>query len=250
VDVAEHIAVVRREGLLLAQAAGQVALETAIPTCPGWTMRDLVRHIGGIHRWAAMHVREGRTQPVNGFAQAVDAWPSDEALIDWFRTGHARLIDALAEAPPDLQCWSFLPAPSPLAFWARRQAHETAIHRADAQSPTQHITPYPTEVAKDGLDELLLAFVARSDGRLTSDPPRSLHVHATDTDGEWLVRIEPTTAHVSAEHSDADCTLSGAVSDLYLLVWNRGATDSITVAGDASLVDLWRSSVQIRWRGD
>ena len=33
-----------------------------------------------------------------------------------------------------MRCFAFLPAPSPLAFWARRQAHETGIHRADVES--------------------------------------------------------------------------------------------------------------------
>src|SRR5262249_53658636 len=53
-------------------------------------------------------------------------------LPGWFREGHAALVQALSVAGPDLNCWAFLAAPSPLAFWARRQAHETAIHRVDA----------------------------------------------------------------------------------------------------------------------
>ncbi len=247
VDVSEHLAALRREGVLLAEAAGRLRLETSVPTCPGWTVRDLLRHVGGIHRWAAMHVREARMRPVDGFREAVDAWPMDADLLDWFRDGHARLLEALERAPQDLRCWYFLEAPSPLAFWARRQAHETAIHRADAESPTGCITAYDTAFAKDGLDELLLAFMARSDGRLTADPPRSLHAHTTDTAGEWMVRIGPQTAEITAEHAPADCTVSGAASDLYLLLWNRASTEHIHVQGDSKVLDLWRQSANIRW---
>jgi uncharacterized protein (TIGR03083 family) len=247
VEVSEHLAAIRREGVLLASAAERGELDAQIPTCPEWRMRDLVRHIGGIHRWAAMHVREARMRPVNGFAEAVDAWPADGELIEWFRHGHARLVETLEQAPSDVQCWSFLPAPSPLAFWARRQAHETAIHRADADSASGTRTSYPTLDAVDGLDELLMSFVARSDGRLTADPPRSLHVHTTDSDGEWLVNIGPTDVRVTVEHAPADCTLSGPASELFLLLWNRASTAGIAVDGDASLLEIWRGAVQIRW---
>src|SRR5260370_27003394 len=59
--------------------------------------------------------------------------PADDVLLDWFRDGHASLVRALAAADPDLKCWTFMAAPSPLVFWARRQSHETAIHRVDTQ---------------------------------------------------------------------------------------------------------------------
>ncbi len=103
----------------------------------------------------------------------MEAWPAgDESLLDWFREGHAALVDALSRAPDDLSCWTFLAAPSPRAFWARRQAHETAIHRADAQSPTASMTPSDTDLAADGVDELLFRFMARP-RRLALDRDRS-----------------------------------------------------------------------------
>jgi uncharacterized protein (TIGR03083 family) len=88
--------------------------------------------------------------------RGIMAPPADDgALVDWFREGHAGLVRRLEAAPPDLACWSFLPAPTPLAFWARRQAHETAIHRADAQGSGGAVTPFQPAFAADGLDELL-----------------------------------------------------------------------------------------------
>ncbi|MGC0381054.1 uncharacterized protein (TIGR03083 family) [Streptomyces sp. SAI-129] len=83
-------------------------------------------------------------------------------LLTWFREGHGRLVDTLAGAAPDVRCWHFLPAPSPLAFWARRQAHETAVHRIDAESARGgEPTGVGVDFAVDGVDELLCAFHAR-----------------------------------------------------------------------------------------
>jgi hypothetical protein len=39
----------------------------------------------------------------------------------------------------------------------------------------------------------------------------------------------------------------GHASDLYLLLWNRRDRGGLDVQGDASLLDLWRESVRIRW---
>ena len=98
-------------------------------------MRDLVRHMGGVHRWATGYVAGRRTEPrgvgleeVGGhLAGRRRSWPpgsSTGAPTSW-RAGRAH--------PTTCECWTFLPAPSPLAMWARRQAHETAIHRVDAE---------------------------------------------------------------------------------------------------------------------
>ncbi len=248
-EVVEHVAALGREGRLLAEVAARTDLGAPIPTCPAWRMRDLVRHIGGVHRWAATYVAGSRTQPMSEEEEAkVMAPPDDDhALVDWFRAGHARLLHELETAAPDLACWTFLAAPSPLAFWTRRQAHETAIHRADAESPGATITPFPPAFAADGIDELLTCFITRPGGRLRADPPRSLHVGATDARADWLVWVGPDQRVVSREAGDADCSVRGPASELYLMLWNRQAPDGLEVRGDPALLDLWRHSVRVRW---
>ncbi len=141
-QIAEHLAALEGEGELLAVAAERSAPDTPIPTCPDWRMRDLVHHIGMVHRWATTHVAERRTEDFDA-DEVVGPYPDDAHLVSWFREGHQRLLRALRSAPDDLACWTFLPAPSPRAFWARRQAHETAIHRVDAESPGGTITAFP-----------------------------------------------------------------------------------------------------------
>jgi uncharacterized protein (TIGR03083 family) len=247
VEIAEHITAIQQQGDLLAAAAAQQDWNTPLPTCPDWQLRDLVQHLGGVHRWATRHVAEHLTKPIRDYDPLAGPFADDSDLIDWFRQGHAKLVQTLTDAAPDLECWSFLPAPSPLAFWARRQAHETGIHRADSESARGVITPYPPNLAADGIDELLYCFVSRPGGRLRADPARSVHVHATDQPGEWTIEIGAEGLTVSGTHAQADCSVSGSASDLYLFLWNRRGRDSLSIDGDAQLLDAWRRDVRIRW---
>ena len=87
-----------------------------------------------MHRWATGIVAGPRTQPWDvDLDDVVGTWPADADLIGWFGDGVGRLVATLSRAEPDLACWTFLDAPSPLAMWARRQAHETSVHRVDAE---------------------------------------------------------------------------------------------------------------------
>jgi uncharacterized protein (TIGR03083 family) len=247
-QISELITGLQREGDLLSAAAARTDLDTPIPTCPAWTMRDLVRHIGGVHRWATPHVAERLLEPVDGIEAVVPVPPEDDVLIDWFVEGHAALVHALAAADPELTCWTFLPAPSPLAFWARRQAHETGMHRVDAESPGGSVTPFPPAFAEDGINELLYCFASRPGGKLRSDVERTLHFHATDVDRDWLVRIGPESVRVTNESAEGGCGVRGSASDLHLLLWNRRGTEGLEVRGNSTLLHLWRDSVHIRWK--
>ena len=132
-DIPGYIGALRREGQLLAGEAQRAGLAARVPSCPGWAVRDLLKHTGYVHRWATGFVAQGLIRPVGDSEEEIlSQGPGDAELPGWFREGHAALVQALSVAGPDLNCWAFLAAPSPLAFWARRQAHETAIHRVDA----------------------------------------------------------------------------------------------------------------------
>ncbi|CAL9361537.1 maleylpyruvate isomerase family mycothiol-dependent enzyme [Streptomyces sp. enrichment culture] len=239
---AAYVGTLDREGALLAAAAEAAGCDAEVPTCPGWRVRDLLRHTGTVHRWATAFVAEGHTGPRPGVRPpGLDGAP----LVAWFREGHGRLVDTLAGAAPDVRCWHFLPAPSPLAFWARRQAHETTVHRLDAESaagsgPSGTSTNIGVEFAVDGIDELLCAFHARPKSAVRTAEPRTLRVRATDAPGAvWTVRLSarpPVTERDDA--GDADCELSGPAAELYPALWNRRPFPEVT--GDTSLAALWR----------
>jgi uncharacterized protein (TIGR03083 family) len=244
-DTADFLQTLDREGRLLAEAAAQAGVEAKVPTCPDWQVRDLLRHTGMVHRWAAAFVAEGHTSyHPDGGLPGLDG----DALLAWFRDGHRYLVDTLASAAPDVECWHFLPAPSPLAFWARRQAHETTVHRVDAESARggarSGIGP---AFAVDGIDELLRGFHARPKSRVRSDEPRVLRVRATDTDGAvWTVRLtqEPPAATRDAA-GEADCEVAGPAAELYLALWNRQPFPQVT--GDPAVAGLWQERSAVTW---
>ena len=248
-DVAAHITALREHGQVLADAAVAAGLDAAVPSCPDWVVRDLVQHIGGVHRWATGIVSGPRIEAWNvGLDEVVGSWPPDADLVEWFRAGHARLVEALTDADPGLACWTFLAAPSPRAMWARRQAHETAIHRVDAELAAGRPSPsFAPAFAADGIDELLTCFITRGGGRLRSEVPRTLAVRCTDADAAWLVRISEDPVVTIAGSEGGDCTVAGTATDLYLALWNRGDPASLTVDGATGVFGLFRDSVHIRW---
>lgn len=259
-EVTDYIRALDHEGQLMAEAAERAGLAAPVPACPGWQVRDLLRHQGYVHRWATRFVAEALPAPVPEPTEAeiLAGGPPDPDLNDWFRAGHAALVSALAAADSDLTCWTFLPAPSPRAFWARRQAHETAIHRVDAeQAAAIDLTPIATDLAADGIDELIMGFFGRDERRL-SDEQRAggrqiVLVRATDAGCEWLVTLTADgqrAATVRRGGGEADCTLAGPAAGLYLLLWNRAEPDgaAVAVTGDGAVLRAWRDGMRVTWQ--
>jgi uncharacterized protein (TIGR03083 family) len=253
-EIAEHITVIGQEAELFAMAAEQGGLEVTVDTCPGWNMRELLRHLSMIHLWAAGHVAQRRDgswgDDLAEFTEAWPAlavfWPDDEKLIAWYLETNANLVQTLESAPLDVESWTFLPAPSPLAMWARRQAHETAVHRFDAENAAGIASGFDPVFASDGIDEMLMGFAPRR-AEFPVDSGRTMLVHATDTNDSWHVTLAPTGITTLRGVGPADVILAGDASDLYLMLWNRGENSSITVTGESEILDKWHDNVRVRW---
>ena len=257
-EISEHLDALRSQGELLARAAEQAGLAASVPPCPSWQVKDLLRHTGYVHRWAARHVTECAGQVIDGpeEAEILRGGAADEDLLGWFRAGHTALVETLAAADPAVECATFMPAPSPLAFWTRRQAHETAIHRADAERAAAATPQYPAEFAVDGIDELITGFGRRRKYQPQGGSPADglLRVVTADTGDAWSIeirqdRLQPRRDTGTGAAERAGCTVSGPASALYLYLWNRaGAAEAgVTVTGDPSLLASWQASVKIRW---
>jgi uncharacterized protein (TIGR03083 family) len=248
-EIDRHIAVLQDLGERLATAAATADLDARVPTCPDWKVRDLLRHVGGVHRWATAYVLSGKSEPTTDEEDAAFfAAVPDDRLLPWYRAGHASLVMALRDADPVMSCWTFLPAPTPLAFWARRQAHETAIHCVDAEASVEWPSRFPGDFAADGIDELLNGFFARPSDRLTAGAPVTLSIRTTDTGHVWTIQVGSDRRVMSSGVTRADCTLAGPASDLYLLLWNRRELGPpVDIAGDGRVMDLWRARATIRW---
>lgn len=252
--VTSYVDALLHQGQLLLLAAETADLDVPVPTCPEWRLRDLLRHTGGVHRWATAHVAGRRTAalPENEEPAVMDTWPTDaydrDGLLAWFRDGHTTLVHALGNADPELNCWRFLPAASGTAFWARRQAHETAIHRADVELTAGLATPVDTWFAADGVDEVLRGFFGRRNTRLSASPPLTLALVPTDADAGWHVTIGPDRVDTTDPNfATASCTVRGTASDLYLLMWNRTDWSRLHVEGNGSVLQYWHDHARVEW---
>ena len=234
--------------------AGAVALTTTVPTCPEWTVRDLVLHQGMVHRWATDVVRGGPvTDGANQLAQGAQALD----LLDWFDSGATALLQTLSTVPADLDVKFFLPnAGAPREAWARRQAHETTIHAVDAmaarlgRAPTAAETWFAADLALDGIDELVLGFLPRGRSPLRSEQPTTLRIAPAGAAHAYEVSISnepPRTVRVEtgARGRHTDAVVSGPAKDLYLALWNRGG--DVEVTGDGTVLDLWHERMHVSW---
>jgi uncharacterized protein (TIGR03083 family) len=179
----------------------------------------------------------------------VGGWPPDDELAAWLSDGLLALAAALEAADPDLDAPTFLPAPTPLTFWARRQAHETTIHRVDAESPSGGVPTVARGLALDGMDEILLGFGARR-GKLVRSEAAVVALVATDADapdGRWRIRFGPEGGEATPGAGKADLTISAPTSVLYRWLWNRTNPNEIEVSGDTELLGAWGDGVQVRW---
>ena len=249
VEVADYIGQLRLEGPRLAAAAVAAGLDAATPSCPEWVVRDLVRHLGGVHRWATTIVSSHRREPWDvELEEVVGDWPSDATLMEWFLEGHAGLVRALCEADPLLECWTFLPARSPLMMWARRQAHETSVHRVDGELARDGpITSFPQAFAADGVDELLSCFITRRQRHSAARPDRTFRLRCTDAEGDWVVHVAPSGVETSSGPGSSDCEVAGRAMDLYLTLWNRRDPAGLSVDGDRDAFRDFLDGVHIRW---
>ncbi len=237
---------------VLAALASQPDLSTPIPTCPEWTMRELCIHVGRAHRWGAAITSQRAQQPIP-FREVPDGkFPAEPAERgEWLRAGANRLTGAVAEAGSD-PVWTFGGA-QPSLFWLRRMAHETAVHRADADVATGQPTELDPVLAADGVDEWLMDMSSiaweGSDQRLRALPEgRSIHVHVTDPGvaGEWTLRSEPGVITTERGHAKADVALRGPATSLLLVLMRRMpvAGSGADVLGDAAILDGWLEVVR------
>jgi uncharacterized protein (TIGR03083 family) len=216
--------------------------QTVVPTCPGWTMGDLLGHTAGAWSWATMVVRSGQREPQPD--PPIDLGP--DGLIDWAQSRLEDLVDALRSADPASNCWTF-GLPRTRTFWYRRAALETTVHAWDAQAALGMTDPIADDVALEGIEEFITTMLGRCLRSASAAwDGQSLHLHRTDGEGEWLLRLGPDgVLEATTDHGKADVALRGTASSLYLWCMNRISSSELEVFGDATIVDLWKSTITL-----
>jgi len=219
----------------LRDAAAAVELTVPVPTCPGWTMGDLVFHVAEVYLHKVTVMRTGE-------------WPKQ-----WPPPGteHAAKLPLLGRAYGELiaEFSARLPAdPAPtwydpdqtVAFWIRRMAQETVVHRIDAElAAGLPVTPVPDDLALDGVDEVLKRFLGYDagdldqleGGHLARDGQGTITVLAGQT--AWTVRPSPREVVVDDGASDNPrVVIAAAPEPMLRWLWGRAGDEVVRLTGD------------------
>jgi len=237
-DKADFLEAIESDSAALLSAAESVPLETPIASCDGWLMRELVAHQTFAWGLATSNVLAGgdKTLPARPKPPG-----DDDQILEWSNGVRTAMLTALSGADPDAPAWSFVPPYQTAGFWQRRMMSETMIHRWDAQSAAGSIDPLPAERAADAIDEYTEVILGHSGSRSERVyPSQSLHLHCTDTAGEWtMVGDDGPNVNVTREHAKGDAAVRGQAEGVLLWIWGRPG--EVEVFGDADVAAAWRT---------
>jgi uncharacterized protein (TIGR03083 family) len=232
----DYLESLRDDGAALAAAASH-GLDPPVPACDGWTVADLVLHTGMVHRHKLEIVRGRLARPPRPWPPPA---PDRDELLDWYGQGLDELLTTLDGTDPRVPVWTFHPPDQTAGFWRRRMAHETAVHRVDAESAHGEPAPVPTPLAVDGIDEILDVFlVPFSQREAAGGAGETLRLQATDADGDWRLRLLP--AGVQVDRGPADADARGTASDLLLFLWGRAPATRLGTSGDPAVLAAVRA---------
>ena len=234
-EPAEYLDAVRTESATFRHAADRAGFDARVPSCPDWDVAALQAHLGRVYRWAAACVE------ANAFVSPGDlpGPPGRDGLDAWVRDGADQVV-AVLDRPPDTPAWTCAPS-GQVGFWQRRQAHETAVHRVDAELAAGDPTPIRADLAADGIDEWLTLLPDRRGVPPVTGHGETLHLHCTDQAGEWLVRLTADGPEVDRVHAKGDVAVRGGASDLLLVCLHRMTPERVEVLGERPVLDTFLS---------
>ena len=239
-DNASLIEAVMVESGALTFALEMGTTDQIVPTCEGWEVADLAVHVGSFCGFWSHVLCEATGRPKTPFPDP----PSGEGLVAWVADSCAHLLSELEATPPSTEVWTWFEADHTAGFVARRCAHELAVHRFDAQAAHGICTPIPTELAADGIDEVLDVLITARD-RTGKGSGRAMALRSTDAGLEWLVTIEPDRIAVERRTQDesprerSDLVVTGTASDLELTLYRRPTLSTVDVHGDYTVLEEW-----------
>jgi uncharacterized protein (TIGR03083 family) len=208
-------------------------LDARVPSCPEWSARDLVGHLGRVQRFWAANVRGGDPERPSRREDDPDAvardLPPDDRLAEWMRASTGALLTAIGERGADAACWTWWPSPRTCGAVARHQVHEAAVHRWDLEATFGSPAPIEAAVADDGVPEFLEIVAGSETGTLLG----SLTLSAEDTGGRWII----------GDQRGPTATVSAPASDLVLLLYGRLPASAVSLQGDPGRLDAFLDAV-------
>lgn len=211
-------------------AAG--ALTAPVPSCPGWTGADLVRHVAEVY----LHKKE--TIRLGDWPRP---WPPElgDDVLGALDRAYDELVAELARHDPADPALAWYTPDQTVGFWIRRMAYETVIHRLDAElaAGAAH-DPIPADLAEHGIEEVLVCFLSFA----SREYPDELGSRLSDCDGRtvrvgagatgWQVRLGPTEVTVARGRADQEAGVSGEPDEVLRWLWGRAGDEVVRLDGD------------------
>lgn len=240
-DKSSWLEALRREGAAFRTAVTAGDLEKPVPSCPGWNVHALVAHLGQTYSFHRSHLVRGVTSRPEKEREPA---PVGAAVLPWWDEAFAQLVATLEQLDPAAPAWNWSVKPQQAAFWHRRMAHETAVHRWDMQTALGLPEPIdPPELAADGIDEVLDSFLPSKPPQQPMEITGVARLVATDVEATWNVRVRSngvslldTGGWFDSEPQVATIA-EGSASDLLLTVWGRVPVSVLAVQGEPKLVE-------------
>jgi uncharacterized protein (TIGR03083 family) len=246
--VTDYCSLVESETARVADLAGAPA-GTPVPACPGWTLGDLVTHLGTMHRWVT-HMVTTRNQSPLWSRQVPNGLPEGaHGDAAWLTAGSAEMVRTLRETDPGTPLWTWGPGGT-AAWWARRMAFELVVHRVDAEQALGLEPRVDAGVAADGVEELLgnlpgARWVTKKLAGLGLEGA-TIHLHATDVPGEWTFTQGPEgTVTWERGHAKGDAAVRAPAANLLLMLYGRRPAEGLEVFGDRALLERWLATASL-----
>ena len=237
------LAGLRADGPAFRAAVAEVEPDAPVPSCPEWTVAQLTGHLASIYAWVAGHVGRGVTTAPEPREQ-----DPVTATVEEFDERFTHLLALLDALDPEMPAWNRWPQPKKVAFWHRRMAHETAVHRWDAQMATGLAEPIEAKLAADGVAEVLDTWLPAGRGSCPVDRHGMVALVSADLQQTWHVRLRPgggvalldTDTLLDDDDLHERAVAKGTASDLQLALWGRVGFDVLVLSGEARLFECLR----------
>lgn len=235
---AVYLACLKRDSARLAEV-GRMGLGAEVPSCPGWTVDTVLRHVATVYLHKVEILRLG---------ELPDPWPpnlDERDALELYDEARGAVVAALEAAGTELATWTFSPEDKTSGFWYRRMALETAVHRVDAELAHDVVTPVDEELALDGIDEVLALMLGGpwwEEG--DTEHPVDATIRITSEGRSWTIRLDATSAVVTpGAEGDVDAEVFGDAPDILLWLWGRRELDLAQSAGDDNATVEFRARV-------
>jgi uncharacterized protein (TIGR03083 family) len=240
-----HCDAIEREVARIGEVGRSHDLAAAVPCCPGWTLAEVLKHVGVLQQWFAAMI-ERRSPERLPFGEVDFGVPAEVAdYPEWLVARQVEVAKVLRAADPDAPMYTWGPG-GEVRFWARRMAMECLVHRYDAELAAGELTAIDPALAADGVEEFLVnlpsavGFAPHVANLRGTGQTIGFGVWGTEVD--WTVRLDADSFGLVPAVGEPDATVSAETADaLLLLIYGRIGRDDarIKTAGEADLLDKW-----------